>query len=169
MMLLLLLRHADAGVSDPAKWPDDGERPLTDVGRETQRRVSEALHRSGIKLDALYSSPLLRARQTASIVGEVFGTKTIDVCDALALKPDLAKIRACIGGGRDVQTVGLTGHSPWMDETASLLLGGAADAISIDFQKSGAMVIRADAIAAGAGQLIAFITPVMLPQEQIQP
>ena len=33
-MLLLLVRHADAGDRDPAQWPDDTLRPLTDKGRK---------------------------------------------------------------------------------------------------------------------------------------
>jgi hypothetical protein len=46
-----------------------------------------------------------------------------------------------------------------MDETASLLLTGSRAGVSIDFPKSGAMVIRAEAIAPSMGQLIAFLTP----------
>jgi phosphohistidine phosphatase SixA len=60
-MQLLLLRHADAGVPDPAKWPGDSERPLTDAGRAAQRGVAERLRASGLSLDTLYTSPLLRA------------------------------------------------------------------------------------------------------------
>jgi phosphohistidine phosphatase len=158
-VLLLLLRHADAGVPDPARWPDDSDRPLTDHGREVQERVSEMLRRSGFSLDALFTSPLLRARQTAEIVADVFGLTTINVCEALSHPPDIVKLTACVGGGRGDQTVGLTGHSPWMDETAALLLAGSPSAISIDFPKSGAMAIRAHGVVPGAGQLIAFLTP----------
>jgi phosphohistidine phosphatase len=122
--------------------------------------VSERLRSSGLSIDALLTSPLLRARQTAEIVRGIFGIKApATVCEALAEPPDLGKIAGCVEDIRDDAAVGLTGHSPWMDETASLLLAGAAGAVSIDFPKSGAMVIRADAIAAGAGKLIAFITP----------
>ena len=35
-MLLLLNRHANAGERDPAQWPDDRDRPLTDKGRKVQ-------------------------------------------------------------------------------------------------------------------------------------
>jgi phosphohistidine phosphatase len=159
-MLFLLLRHADAGVSDPAKWPGDVERPLTDVGRETQRRVSETLLRAGLTLDALCTSPLLRARQTAEIVAGVFGLRApVTVCEALAQPPDLRLLANCIGKVSVEQTIGLTGHSPLLDETASLLLTGSPAAMKVDFPKSGAMVIRAGAMEPGAGQLIAFLSP----------
>ena len=39
-MLLLLNRHANAGDRDPAQWPDDRDRPLTDKGRKVQADVS---------------------------------------------------------------------------------------------------------------------------------
>jgi phosphohistidine phosphatase len=159
-MLLLLLRHADAGVPDPTKWPGDVERPLTAVGRDTQRRVADVLRRSGISLDALFTSPLLRARQTAEITADVLGfAGKATICDALAETPGLSRIAQCLAAVRGDVTVGLTGHSPWMDETASLLLAGSASGMSIDFPKSGAMVIRTDSLSPGAGQLIAFITP----------
>jgi phosphohistidine phosphatase SixA len=147
-------------VPDPARWPVDAERPLTDAGRDTQRRVSESLRRAGFGLDVLFTSPLLRARQTAEIVGDVFGLKeTARVCDALAQPPDLDLVAKCVGDVGDDSAIGLTGHSPWMDETASLLLTGTRDGMSVDFRKSGAMVIGAEAIAPGSGQLIAFLTP----------
>ena len=34
-MLLLLIRHANAGDRDPQRWPADRDRPLTDKGRKT--------------------------------------------------------------------------------------------------------------------------------------
>lgn len=158
-MLLLLLRHADAGVSDHAKWPDDGARPLTDVGREAQRRVSERLRASGLSIDALFTSPLLRARQTAEIVAQILGySAQATVCQALAPQPpDLELVARCVGDAGNKGTVGLTGHS--MPELAALLLGGSTEGLSIDFVKSGAMVIRTESVTAGAGQLVAFITP----------
>ena len=42
-MLLLLIRHAHAGDRDAERWPDDRDRPLTDKGRKTQRKVSRWL------------------------------------------------------------------------------------------------------------------------------
>ena len=41
-MLVLLIRHARAGDRDPAQWPDDSKRPLTDEGREIQAGTGRA-------------------------------------------------------------------------------------------------------------------------------
>ena len=55
-MLLLLNRHAHAGVRDPAQWPDDRERPLSDKGRKVQRDVSRALRRLDLARRRRYQS-----------------------------------------------------------------------------------------------------------------
>jgi phosphohistidine phosphatase SixA len=55
--------------------------------------------------------------------------------------------------------VALTGHSPWLDELASLLLTGARDTLRMQFSKSAVMVLHADSIAPGAGELVAFLQP----------
>ena len=121
--------------------------------------MSETLRRSGFTLDALFTSPLLRARQTAEIVAHVFGLKSQPViCDALAKPPELGAIARCIGDTAD-RTIGLTGHSPWLDEFASLLLTGAPDTMRTKFAKSAVMVIHSDAVAPGAGELLLFLPP----------
>ena len=77
-MLLLLARHADAGVSDHSRWPDDGDRPLTDLGRTTQHVMAQRLVDASLSPDAIVTSPLLRARQTAEIIANVCGVSVDD-------------------------------------------------------------------------------------------
>ena len=67
-MELFFMRHAEAEPRD--RYRDDHQRPLTDAGRETQCRMVRALLPVLQPLDALLSSPILRARQTAEIVVE---------------------------------------------------------------------------------------------------
>jgi phosphohistidine phosphatase SixA len=42
-VLLILMRHAEAGEANPARWPDDRRRPLMEPGRRAPARVAEAL------------------------------------------------------------------------------------------------------------------------------
>ena len=159
-MLLLLARHADAGVSDHSRWPDDGDRPLTDLGRATQHVMAQRLVDAALSPAAIVSSPLLRARQTAEIIASVCGMSApIILDDALASEPDLARVSKALAAASDVEIVALTGHSPWLDELASLLLAGSRDGLRSQFSKSAVMVIRTDAIEAGAGELVAFFQP----------
>ena len=63
-MKVLLVRHGAAA---------DGEfpellRPLTLEGRKSVKRLARSISRSGIRVDAIVSSPLTRAVQTAEIL-----------------------------------------------------------------------------------------------------
>ncbi|MBL9128867.1 MAG: histidine phosphatase family protein, partial [Verrucomicrobiales bacterium] len=62
-MKLYFLRHAEA-----EDGPVDAERRLTAKGRRDARRVGRFLEKSGIRLDAAFTSPLVRARETADEV-----------------------------------------------------------------------------------------------------
>jgi phosphohistidine phosphatase len=161
-MLLLLIRHAHAGDHDPNQWPDDRDRPLTDKGRKTHRRVSRLLGKLDLVPSLVLTSPWVRAAQTAAIVAETLALTVPPVpCEALATEPDVARLAACVSDAASDSTVAMVGHSPWMEELASMLLGGSASAIDIDFPKSGVMGIELDKLAQGAGQLQFFIRPKM--------
>lgn len=67
-MRLYFLRH---GAADWPAWdkPDE-ERPLTKAGRKEMHAVGEFLGELKVKPDAILSSPLPRAAQTAAIAAE---------------------------------------------------------------------------------------------------
>src|SRR5205823_10691467 len=70
-MKLCFLRHGEAD------WPDwdkpDDERPLTERGRKEMKRVVKFLQRLKFSADAILTSPLPRASQTAEIVAGRLG------------------------------------------------------------------------------------------------
>lgn len=69
MKLLVMIRHGESESNLLKIMTDDLEKyPLTENGISQVKQVSEAL--SGYRFDSLYSSPVLRARQTASIISE---------------------------------------------------------------------------------------------------
>ena len=53
----------------------------------------------------------------------------------------------------------LVGHSPYIEDLASLLLTGAPARIALDFPKSGIMGIETERIDAGGGTLQFFMRP----------
>lgn len=57
--------------------------PLTDIGREQGRQLGEGIKASGLTFDAVYSSPLIRAHETAEIAAEVAGLPEPVVMDLL--------------------------------------------------------------------------------------
>jgi phosphohistidine phosphatase len=70
-MKLCFLRHGEAD------WPNwdkpDNERPLTERGRRETKRVAKFLERLKLSVDAILTSPLPRASQTAEIVVKRLG------------------------------------------------------------------------------------------------
>ena len=57
---LVIVRHAEAASGEP-----DDLRPLTAQGREAARALGQRLADEGVRPDAVLTSPLLRARETA--------------------------------------------------------------------------------------------------------
>ena len=159
-MLLLLVRHARATDRDPERFPDDALRPLTNLGREFHSEISRALARLDCPPEAMLTSPWVRARQTAELMIEEMELDLEPIeCEALAADVDLEAIRKDVEALGHVSVVALVGHSPWMEELASILLAGTPDGILIDFPKSGVMALDADRIAPGAAALRFFLRP----------
>ena len=113
-MRLILVRHAHADPGDP-----DELRPLSVRGREEARALGEQL--AAERPDAVVSSPLLRARETAAAIAKAAGTDVlIDERLAPGAAPD--DVLAAVQGAGD--TVVTVGHQPDCSEIA-IALGGA--------------------------------------------
>ena len=161
-MLLLLVRHANAGARDPAQWPDDRDRPLTEKGRKVQGDVSRFLRKRDLAPTLVLTSPWTRAQQTAAILVEGARVAQTPVpCEPLADDSDLVRLQDCVGNQPPKAIVAMVGHSPWMENLASILLGGSSTSIRMDFPKSGVMGIELDRLEPGAGELRFFIRPKM--------
>ena len=158
-MRILLVRHADASRRDPARWPDDSLRPLTDKGRKRHRRVARRLRRRGFAPTRILSSPWLRAWETAEITS--LGTRGPAplTCEALAGSPDLAELERALGDHDEQTVAAFVGHEPWLSEFAALLLTGDSAGLTIAFDKSGVMGILTPALQPGAGTLEFFWRP----------
>src|SRR3954451_7890805 len=80
MTTLLLVRHGETDWNAEGRLQGHTDRPLSDYGRSQAQQVAEEL--GGEELEAIYSSDLARARETAEIVGERLGLPIV-------LDPDL--------------------------------------------------------------------------------
>jgi phosphohistidine phosphatase len=160
-MLVLLMRHAQAAAQDAEAFPDDTLRPLVPKGRRAQRRMSRQLVKAGLTPTRVFSSPWLRAWQTARVVVREtgIGKERRLPCAALAAPPDVDALRAEIGEISAEEIVGLVGHEPWMSGLAGLLLTGHDHIPPIDFAKSGVMGIELEKLEVGAGVLKFYWVP----------
>jgi broad specificity phosphatase PhoE len=80
MTTLLLVRHGETDWNADGRLQGQTDRPLSDFGRRQARQLADEL--AGDGLEAIYSSDLARARETAQIVGERVGLPVV-------LDPDL--------------------------------------------------------------------------------
>jgi phosphohistidine phosphatase len=125
-MRLVLVRHAEAAPGDP-----DELRALTDAGRGQARRLGEQLRADGIEPDAVLSSPLLRARETAAGLG-LGDPEPVEGLSPGATADD---VKAAIAGRGE--TVVVVGHQPDCSRITAALRGGAEPA----FPPAGAQII----------------------------
>jgi len=80
MTELLLVRHGETDWNAEGRLQGRTDRPLNDYGRRQARALADEL--AGEGLEAVYSSDLARARETAEIVAERLGLEVV-------LDPDL--------------------------------------------------------------------------------
>jgi phosphohistidine phosphatase len=126
-MKVVLVRHAEAAPGDP-----DELRALTPAGHEQARRLGDRLRAEGMQPDAVLSSPLLRARETAADLG--FGDP--EPVDELAPGATAEDVKAAIAGRGE--TVVVVGHQPDCSRITAALRGGAEPA----FPAAGAQIIE---------------------------
>lgn len=121
-MKLYFFRHAHA---EDAQGPefDDFTRPLSARGIERTHAAASALMRMSLKPARLYTSPRLRARQTADILGKGFGMEVL-VRDELNFGFNPAFITTLIDGLEEEDEVLMVGHEPDFSSTIAALTGG---------------------------------------------
>jgi phosphohistidine phosphatase SixA len=110
---LFVVRHAEAAPGDP-----DELRPLTGAGRAAARALGDRLAEH--ELDAVLSSPLLRARETADAIARAAGL-VAEPDERLAPGADADSVREAVAGRGD--TVVTVGHQPDCSEIVLALSG----------------------------------------------
>ncbi len=70
-MTIFLIRHGESTSDIEDRYGGDYDDHLTEQGRDQARMIAQKLHGEGI--EKVYSSPLLRARETAEILAPIVG------------------------------------------------------------------------------------------------
>ncbi|MCI4338901.1 MAG: histidine phosphatase family protein [Thermoplasmata archaeon] len=157
---VVVFRHGPAEVRDPARWPDDGLRPLSRKGIQQTRRVATGLSRLVGPVSTLATSPALRASRTAEILGKALDPPRRPVpwteLDAGTLSsPILPRVRRESAVNR---TLVIVGHEPTLAEFVGLSLTGEGIAV-VRLTKGGAACLEfPSAVRPGAARLLWLLT-----------
>ncbi len=121
-MELIFARHGAAvGVGAPGA-PDDFSRMLTPEGRRRLQAQAAALRALGVRFDLALTSPLVRARETASILVRSQAPEPVELLECEELRPGVAwsnLARVLAPCAARVHTALLVGHEPDMSSLVS--------------------------------------------------
>ena len=138
---LYIMRHGLAVTRDVTTVMDDAKRPLTSEGKQKMREIASGLDHLGIEVDWIVSSPLVRAVETAEIVGDALGSKPpLDVCDALKPGGPPEALITFLAKRPNRRRVLVVGHEPDLSELAARLMGAGRNA-NMPFKKGGCCLI----------------------------
>ena len=132
-------------------WPDDTKRPLTTTGVSRFREVVDGLVWFGVGLDEIYSSPLVRARQTADLLSAgLDGRPSVRILDELAPGHEPARVLAELAKRVKRRRVAVVGHEPDLGELAAALIGAPR---ALPFRKGGVCRIDVDRLGSSSARL----------------
>jgi phosphohistidine phosphatase len=134
-MDIYFLRHANAGEPklSPAK---DEKRPLDKLGIEQSHDVGRALAALDVTVDAVISSPLRRATQTAAVVANELGYEDKVMIDG-ALKPGAGyeQFQELLARYSRKDAILVVGHNPNLTDFLNRLLAGGAALHALELKK----------------------------------
>jgi len=118
---LYLVRHAEA-IERSGTTPD-ASRYLTTKGRLAFRKIVSRVRKTGIALDVIFTSPLLRAVQTAEILAERLKHKgPVVVTRELSPGFDLRALGLLLADAGNPMEAAFVGHEPDLGEIAAAML-----------------------------------------------
>ncbi len=155
-MDLFILRHGEAGKSSVSAG--DYKRALTIQGKKQIEELSKALISLDVKFDKIFTSPLVRAKQTAETVETII--KHIGNVEELeCLKPEGNKLElnSTLSKLKRDSKVLIVGHEPYLSE----LIGEAISNSNcrIILKKGGLARIRIQSIIPLKGELRWLLAP----------
>jgi len=144
---LWLLRHGEAV---PHESKPDADRELTARGERQAIAAGEGLARLGVEFSACYTSPKVRARDTARLSCRALN---IDPVEVEALENGFSRDDALelVYAHGDEGRVLIVGHEPSFSQVVHDLTGGR-----IDFKKGGVAAVE---VGRGSGQLLVLLRP----------
>lgn len=157
---IYVVRHAIAAARGE-EWPDDDQRPLTARGIARFTQAVAGLAHLGVIVDEIFTSPLVRARQTGQLLAAGLGDNPpIKMLASLAPGHPPAAVFRELSKISTQSRVALVGHEPGLGDLAAHLIGASR---ALPFKKGGACRIDIQSPASRhPGELQWFLTPKIL-------
>jgi phosphohistidine phosphatase len=157
---LYIVRHAIAAARGE-DWPEDDKRPLTERGASRFTEEVAGLKKLSVGIDEIFTSPLVRARQTAELLAAgIPGKPAVKVLDALAPGHTPTSVMAQLARAARRRRIALVGHEPGLGELAAHLIGAGR---ALTFKKGGVCRIDVESLSSRRpGSLSWFVTPKLL-------
>jgi phosphohistidine phosphatase len=135
-MMLYILRHATA--EETGRGGDDAARRLTPRSREKMHIAAGGFRALQLKFDAILTSPLPRASETAAIVAAVYdNTPAPQVLPELGAGVAPSEVVSALRPFTKLDSVMIVGHEPQLSALASLLLTGSPAGVHLLLRKGG--------------------------------
>ncbi|MDH5640045.1 MAG: histidine phosphatase family protein [Nitrospira sp.] len=153
------MRHGIA--VEPEEWTgSDEDRPLTKKGKRRTGQVVAGLAVLGYKPTRLFSSPFVRAYDTAKLLRAVVcPTLKIETRNELAVGASPEQVLSFLSSVQTEPLVICVGHEPLLSEVAGILLCGQSTP-DLSFKKAGAALIHLpDSLKPGRGILRWWLQP----------
>jgi phosphohistidine phosphatase len=134
-MILYFLRHANAGEHfvNPRK---DEKRALDKEGIEQCGYVGRALAAIEAQVDCIVSSPLKRATQTASLVGNEMGYEgKLQIESALRPEAGFADFRRLLEKYVSYESIMVVGHNPNLSQFLGTVISESGCEASVELKK----------------------------------
>lgn len=157
---IYLVRHAIAAERGP-DYPDDSRRPLTAKGIERFRECVTGLAATGVVIDEIFTSPYVRARQTADLLAEGLDpSPRLVSMHALSADGAPLEVLAALARAAKHPRVALVGHAPSIGLVAARLVGARR---GLDFKKGAIACVEAEGWpVTRPGRLLWFLPPRLL-------
>ncbi|MCU1306506.1 MAG: phosphohistidine phosphatase, SixA [Acidobacteriaceae bacterium] len=134
-MIVYFLRHASAGQSlvNPNK---DEKRPLDAEGARQCGYIGRALASMQVHVDAIVSSPLKRALQTASLVGNEMGYEgKFFIENGLRPEADFSVFKDMLQSYRKSEAIMVVGHNPSLQEFLASFISSSGCKTGVELKK----------------------------------
>ncbi|MEO6787686.1 MAG: phosphohistidine phosphatase SixA, partial [Chthoniobacteraceae bacterium] len=133
------------------KAAHDADRTLSDKGHDQAKKVTHFCKQHGIRPDVIFSSPLIRAQQTAKSVAKELGVE-ITTAPWLACGATPEGILRELSALKEVSSVMLVGHQPDLGELIAHLTGMGSGG-SVNVRKASLTLLEVLALRKGGGRL----------------